>query len=131
MDGNLDDSARDPGQGRWVEPVVAINGKDVSGLVSEYLESVTFEDVAKDRCDSLDITMHNIGWKWLSDWYPKLGDTIDCSFRFHHWKERGQTLTLKCGHFVVDDISFTGSPMTATLSCLLPKRYLLGKGYGQ
>lgn len=118
MDERVDDEARQSGQGRWAEPVIAINGKDVSGLVSEYLKSVTFEDVARDRCDSLDIVMHNIGWRWLGDWYPRLGDTVDCSIRFHNWKRGMQTLTLKCGHFVIDDISFTGSPMTATLSCL-------------
>lgn len=104
------------GTARRVEVDIAFNGKDVSGLINNYVTNVTYEDVAKDRSDSIDISIHNIDMKWLSDWYPHKGDTIEANYNFKDWNGEGDNFTLKTGTFILDDMGFSGNPKTATLS---------------
>lgn len=106
-----------------VTPVIAFNGKDVTGLLNDYLKDFRYEDMAKDRCDSVDLTVHNINSEWLTDWYPKKGDEVICKIIFGGWYKDGSDCTVKCGKFVVDEISFSGDPMTMKISALGVPRY--------
>ena len=42
-------------------PSLSFNGKDVTTELKDYLETVTYTDVASGESDSIDISIHNIG----------------------------------------------------------------------
>lgn len=99
-------------------PSLSFNGKNVSTTLKDYLESVTYTDVASGSSDSIDISLHNIGMKWLGAWYPKKGDKIKGSLTFKDWNADGKDLKLNCGTFVLDSIKFSGGPLAAQFGAL-------------
>lgn len=56
---------------RKAVPSLSFNGKNVTTKLKEFLESVSYTDVASGDSDSIDISLHNIGMKWMGAWYPK------------------------------------------------------------
>ena len=102
---------------RKVEVEISFNGKNVDAVLTGHLESVTFEDIAKDASDTLDITVENIDMKWISkSWYPKTGDLMQCTFKFLNWTNADKNWSVSCGRFTLDDMSFSGSDKTMHLS---------------
>lgn len=103
---------------RKAVPSLSFNGKNVSTKLKDYLESVSYTDVASGSSDSIDISLQNIDMKWMGAWYPKKGDKIKGSITFHDWNKEGANLKLSCGTFVLDSIKFKGGPLTATFGAL-------------
>lgn len=103
---------------RKAVPSLSFNGKNVTTKLKEYLESVSYTDVASGDSDSIDISLHNIGMKWMGAWYPKKGDKISGSITFQNWNAEGKHLKLDCGKFVLDSIKFSGGPLKATFGAL-------------
>ena len=103
---------------RKAVPSLSFNGKSVTTTLKDYLESVSYTDVASGSSDSIDISVHNIGMKWLGAWYPKKGDKIKGSITFKDWNAAGKDLKLNCGTFVLDSIKFTGGPLAASFGAL-------------
>lgn len=93
------------------------NGKKVS-VINEYLESVSYTDVASGGSDSMTIRMHNIDAKWVNGWYPKKGSTVSGSLKFANWNNDGEAPTVSCGTLTLDDIKINFSPKTAEFSCV-------------
>lgn len=104
--------------GRKAVPTVKFNGQNVSTTLSNFLESFSYTDVASGESDSIDISLHNIGMEWLGEWYPTKGDKVEASIAFKDWNKKGKNLSLLCGKFVLDDIGFTGGPLSAKFSAL-------------
>lgn len=94
------------------------NGSRVDAILSGHLESVSYDDVAKDSSDTLDITVENIDLNWLGGWYPKKGDKLDCIFHFTDWDAEGDNWDIDCGRFTLDDINFSGSSRTMSISAV-------------
>lgn len=103
---------------RKAVPSLSFNGKNVTTKLKEFLESVSYTDVASGDSDSIDISLHNIGMKWMGAWYPKKGDKISGSITFQNWNAEGKHLKLDCGKFVLDSIKFSGGPLKATFGAL-------------
>ena len=103
---------------RKAVPSLSFNGKNVTTKLKEYLESVSYTDVASGDSDSIDISLHNIGMKWMGAWYPQKGDKISGSITFQNWNAEGKHLKLDCGKFVLDSIKFSGGPLKATFGAL-------------
>lgn len=103
---------------RRVETKISFNGKNVDGILTPYLESISYTDVAKDSSDTLDINLQNINMKWLNEWYPSKGDRIIGKIIFKSWNAPGEDFTLSCGTFILDDISFSGNPKAAKFASL-------------
>lgn len=93
------------------------NGKWLGKSLKDYLQSLTYTDVASGQSDQLDIVLQNIKMDWLDKRYPKKGDRVDGKITFVNW---GSILdqTLECGAFVLDDVKFSGGPLTASFGCL-------------
>lgn len=104
--------------GRRVTPSLAFSRKNVDQQLKDYLESVSYTDVASGSSDTLSIRLQNINGKWLSAWYPKKGNTVGGKLLFKNWKDDGKTATIRCGTFTLDDIKVSMSPKTMTLSCV-------------
>lgn len=94
------------------------NGKNVDTSLKDYLESVTYEDIASGSSDTLSIKLHNITKQWMKEWYPKKGDAVEGSIKLLDWDKAGKDKKIFCGHFTLDDVSFSGNPMTASFGCV-------------
>lgn len=100
---------------RKAVPSLSFNGKNVSTKLADYLESVSYEDVASGSSDTIDIKLQNIDMKWLGKWYPTKGDKISGSITFKNWDSSGSDKQLTCGTFICDEIKFSGGPLTASI----------------
>lgn len=94
------------------------NGKNVDTSLKDYLENVSYEDVASGSSDTLSIKLQNIDRKWIKGWYPQKGDEVQGSIKFLDWDKAGKDRKIFCGHFTLDEIKFSGNPMTASFECV-------------
>ncbi len=93
------------------------NGKWLGKSLKDYLQSLTYTDVASGQSDQLDIVLQNIEMDWLGKRYPKKGDRVDGRITFVNW-DWIRDKKLDCGAFVLDSIKFSGGPLTASFGCL-------------
>lgn len=84
----------------------------------DYVESFQYTDAASGESDSVNIGFYNIDKRWLNEWMPEKGDSIRPMIRTRHWKEQKEVITFHCGTFIIDDISFSGRPLTCTISAV-------------
>ena len=76
------------------------------------IENITYVDSASDNSDSIDITFNAQDSKWLNSWLPVKGATIKSNIVGSNWDStsgKGKH-TLKCGLFILDDISYSDRP---------------------
>lgn len=93
------------------------NGKWLGKSLKDYLQSITYTDVASGQSDQLDIVMQDIKMEWLGKRYPKKGDRVDGKITFVNW-DGILDKKLDCGAFVLDNIKFSGGPAAASFGCL-------------
>ena len=105
-------------RGRRISQTLTFSGKKVDVILKEYLESLSYTDVASGSSDSLSIQLQNIDGKWLTTYYPKKGNTVSGKLIFKDWSGPGKDKRLSCGTFTLDDIKINMNPRTASLSCL-------------
>ena len=103
---------------RKATTTLKFNGKNVDTSLKDYLESVSYEDIASGSSDTLSIKLHNITKQWMKGWYPKKGDAVEGSIKLLDWDKVGKDKKIFCGHFTLDDVSFSGNPMTASFDCV-------------
>lgn len=108
----------DANLGRKVKTALKFSGKSVDTTLKDYLESVSYTDVASGSSDTLSITLQNIDNNWLTRWYPKKGNLVSGSLKFINWNNDGTDKKLNCGSFTLDDLKFSFGPRTADLSCV-------------
>jgi len=103
---------------RRVSHTLTFSGKNVDAVLADYVESLTYTDVASGSSDTLSITLQNIDGNWMGKWYPKKGSTVGGKLVFENWSEGGGTKSLSCGTFTMDEIRIRMKPKTAEFSCL-------------
>ena len=54
--------------------------------------------------------------KWLNDWMPEKGTSLDPTILVYNWPEEGQGGEMNNGVMTVDDISYSDAPCTMTMS---------------
>ena len=103
---------------RRAVPAITFNGANVTKKLAPYLESLSYTDVAAGSSDSMEIKLQNIDMKWLGAWYPTKGDKIKGSIEFKDWKKDGDNWTYQFGKCILDEISFSGNPLSASFGAL-------------
>ena len=103
---------------RKVVPSIRYNGKKVSTALADFIENVSFEDIADGESDTLSIQLHNIDLRWMSTWYPQLKDKLSCTFTFKDWNWPGNNVKLSCGNFTLADVTFSGNPRIGKLEAV-------------
>lgn len=83
--------------------------------IQEQATAFTYTDVASGQSDSVSITLYDIKKEWMGALMPKRGADIGVKLKLINWNEEEKTETFNCGTFILDDISFSGRP----LSCVL------------
>ena len=104
--------------GRQVQHTLSFNGHNVDTALADYIESISYTDVAAGSADSLSITLQNIDGIWLRDWYPQKGSAVSGGLIFKRWNDDGSDHILQCGILTLDDIRLNFNPKTAELSCV-------------
>lgn len=107
-----------PRAGNSTQTTVKTSGMANSGLGAKIAERATgfaYTDVASGQSDSVSITMHDIGKEWLGKNMPKKGASLGAKLKLTNWNKKERVDNFDCGTFVLDDISFSGRP----LSCVL------------
>lgn len=103
------------------------NGKNITNDLTPYLLNVTYNDAEEGESDEVTFTVEDTDGRWLNEWYPSKGDTVDLAIGY------GENL-MNCGRFVVDEIQIQMPPTTITIKALAaatnsPLRTKNSKGY--
>lgn len=83
--------------------------------IAEQATAFSYTDVASGQSDSVSITMHDIEKEWMGSLMPQKGSSFGAKLQLINWNQEERTDTFDCGTFVLDDVSFSGRP----LSCVL------------
>lgn len=93
-----------------------LNKIKAAGQIGGEIESLTYVDVAADNSDSIEITVNATDSKWINDWFPDKGTTLSPKIVGRNWASQGDTRTIKCGKYILDDISYSDSPSTLQIN---------------
>ncbi|MDR2056138.1 MAG: DUF6402 family protein [Desulfovibrio sp.] len=95
---------------RRVKVHVAIDGHDATSWLEPYLLDFSFTDNAHGKADEVQITLHDREGKWSNEWKPKKGMEVTATIVCGDWFKRGDSISLPCGAFRIDEIEFSGPP---------------------
>ena len=94
------------------------NGKKLKDKINDYIESFSYTDVASGESDSISVSLDNIDKKWLNEYMPEKSDSILANIIIKNWNKEGDKKTFKCGSFTIDDISFSGRPLSGIIGAV-------------
>lgn len=95
---------------------VGTSNPKLGGMIAAQATGLTYTDVASGKSDSISLSMSDIDMEWIGSKMPKRGAELGAKIRLTNWNSENEgTKTFDCGDFILDDISFSGAP----LSCVL------------
>lgn len=94
------------------------NGKNITTSLAEYMKSFSYTDVASGESDSIAINISDRDKKWINNWMPEKGDNMNATITMENWDQDGDYHTFHCGRFTIDDLSFSGRPITGTIGAV-------------
>lgn len=103
---------------RRAEIKINYEGKDITDQINEYLKNFTYEDIASGESDRISITMHDINMQWMDAWMPDKGNRMKGYLILHNWETDNTVDRLCCGEFELDDMSFSGRPLSCVLGAV-------------
>ena len=90
----------------WVQLIYS--GADITADVSGDLLSFGYEDNAEGSADTISVSLINRSRKWIGGWMPEKNQQMSATIH-------GFNGTLACGSFLVDTISGSAPPWTASI----------------
>lgn len=84
-------------------------------LIGNTATAFTYTDVASGQSDSASITMYDIAKDWMSSRKPKKGAGLGAKLEINNWDRENSAETFDCGNFILDDITFSGRPVSCVL----------------
>lgn len=103
------------GYARRVGVSVVYEDTDITEEVNRSLEEMSYTDVASGESDSVSIRLEDRERVWMGPWYPDKGSRMKVSAVFFNWFEQEDRIVFYCGDFQIDDLSFSGRPLSATI----------------
>lgn len=92
-------------------------GVKITKDIAPYLKTFTFND-NEGKSDDIQLDLEDRERKWQGPWLPKKGDKISAIIQLPNWYKEGETVTLNCGTFFVDEVSFKGPPDAVSIKAL-------------
>lgn len=83
--------------------------------IEKAITGFSYTDVASGKSDSVSITLHDIGKEWLDKYMPQKGANFGAVISLTNWNKEERVDKFDCGTFVLDDVSFSGRPLTCVL----------------
>ena len=103
---------------RTAEIEITYNGVPASDKMADSELECTYTDPASGEADSLDISIHDRERKWINSWLPQTGDRLTAAIALKNWDSSGADRRLGCGSFVLDTFTFSGWPISGTISAV-------------
>ena len=100
---------------RRAEIVVNYNGKNITKKINDYILSFDYTDNASGSADTVTLKLSDRDKKWIGSWIPVQGDYVNITIKISDWKKEGDNRKLNCGKFFLDDLAFSGPPLTASI----------------
>jgi hypothetical protein len=97
---------------------VTYNGSNIDTKLAAFLQSLSYTDVASGESDTLSLGINDRERKWIKSWFPTKGDTMEASILLNNWGGDGDTRIMVCGSFVIDNFSFSGTPIKLKLDAV-------------
>ena len=85
------------------------------GAVSQAVTAFSYTDNTNDQADNLEIEIADPARTWMSTWLPKKGIECTATIKVYNWNLPGDTRTVDCGVFWLDQIDFSGPPNTVSV----------------
>ncbi|KXS49168.1 MAG: late control D family protein [Halanaerobium sp. T82-1] len=101
---------------RRANPIIYYQGTNITKNLEKEIKSFSFTDVASGSSDTIQLKVHDITKKWLSNWAPQTGDVIEASIKVEDWNKEGDTRVFSCGKFIVDRPRYRGRPVELSLN---------------
>lgn len=99
--------------------VLTYNDKDITADISNYIESFSFTERAKNgESDDLNITVENTTGIWSNGWFPERGATLTAQIITENWNQPNDYEMLDCGSFEIDDLTDSGPVSTLSIGAL-------------
>lgn len=97
---------------------VSYMGVNITDHIQKDLLGLTYTDNAFKNADDIKIILKDQKGKWLRDWFPEKGDTIQASIHTLNWRKDEDKQILPCGSFIVDDPEYSGRPRTLNIKAI-------------
>ena len=94
---------------------VSYKGTKLDSEISAQASSFSYTDNASGESDAISINLMNASKNWMNKWLPTKGDKITPSITLNNWFKENSVATMKCGSFIIDDLSFSGRPLVFAL----------------
>ena len=107
---------------RSTEIKLIYEGADISRDIAPYLLSFAYDDKSSGEADDLQLTLEDKDGQWRDPWYPKKGDRIEAAIITHNWTAPGESYSLHCGSFEVDEVETAEPPLTVTIKAVSAPR---------
>lgn len=103
-------------QTRFARPQIMMNGADFYATLAPYLLSFEYTDSCDgEKGDSISIELDDRDGRFIGPDHPQKGAFFDCSIACVNWRAPGDNVSLECGRFWIDDVSFSGPPDVLTI----------------
>lgn len=100
-------------QPRNVDAIIKYNGKEIDLDVTD----ISYTDNAEGNADDISLTIHSSPRDTF--FVPEKESDVSVTMYFNRWKRQGSMpQRYHCGTFVLDDISYSGSPNTLQLNAV-------------
>lgn len=93
-------------------------GKNITDQIAPDLKSFTYNDNASGSADDVTIQLKDDLGKWISNWSPSKGDIIIPTIITENWDYEGDSQSLYCGRFVIDEPSYSGRPRILSMGAI-------------
>lgn len=106
---------------RQTKVKIEFKKKKFKKKIDSYIESFSYTDSAVGESDSIDIRVSNRNKVWNTKWMPERGDIVTAQVLQKYWRDlnkKKKTLSLRCGTFYVDDITYAGRPLTCDIGAI-------------
>lgn len=100
----------------WVE--TSYSGVSITTALGNFQSSFTFTEVAGGGSDSISLSIVDRDGLWISSWFPSNKDSIRASIHVSDWCTAGDSFSLDCGIFTIDDVSASGAPTKLTIGAV-------------
>jgi Phage protein D len=94
------------------------NGTDITTDITADLLSFTYNDNASGSSDDIMLELKDDTGKWISSWAPSKGDIIQPAIVTENWGQEGDSQSIQCGLFIIDEPSYSGRPRVLSLGAV-------------
>jgi uncharacterized protein len=100
----------------------------LASLSSSNVIAFSYEDHTDDQGDSLIVEIADPSRSWMKDYLPKKGSECTAKVKVYNWTTPGDSRSLDCGSFWLDEISYAGPPnVVAVKATSIPPEGIKGE----